>query len=171
MIAFRLQLRAEDEDAATAVLWEMGTTGIEVRPEPLGRVLDIGTGTCILAVAAALVGARNVTGVEIDPDSLDVARLHAHLNRVPLRLVRGDGGRPFAPASFDLIVANLTAPLLAERRDEIGALRTLRAPLILSGVLTEELPAIRAAYGPLGSLAVPTEGEWAAVVVGRAGVP
>lgn len=277
MIAFRLQLRAEDEDAATVALWELGTTGIEIQPAvagrlsllayfseraslavelgaalaplpgarmepaalpqvdwvarfresfrsfrvggfhvappwdvpatpegrlllvdpgrafgtgthestrlcllmlealaargPLGRVLDVGTGAGILAVAAVLLGGGPVTGIDIDPDSMQSARRHARLNRVDVRLVQGDGGRPFASSSFDLILANLTAPLLAQRHEEIAALGASGAALVLSGLLVEDLPDIRAAYGPLGPLAVRTEGEWATAVIGGEGFP
>jgi ribosomal protein L11 methyltransferase len=59
---------------------------------PLGRVLDVGGGTGILAVAAALLGAPRVAAVDIDPDAVESARLHARLNDVAPRLVQGDGG-------------------------------------------------------------------------------
>lgn len=133
----------------------------------LGRVLDLGTGTGILAVASALRGARSATGVDIDPEAIDSARHHARLNGVEVRLVLGDGGRPFAPASFDLVLANLTAALLRERRDEIPRLCAPGAAAVLAGFLTEDAAAIREAYRGLGPATLRTDGEWAAFVIPR----
>jgi ribosomal protein L11 methyltransferase len=133
---------------------------------PLGRVLDIGGGTGILAVAAALLGASRVAAVDIDPDAVESARLHARLNRVEPRLVQGDGGRPFARHGFDLVVANLTAPLLLERRHEIAGLCAPGASAILAGFLRDDAPEIAAAYAALGASDVRSDGEWAALVMG-----
>ena len=133
---------------------------------PLGRVLDVGGGTGILAVAAALLGARQVTAVDIDPDAVESARLHARLNGVAPRLVQGDGGRPFARHRFDLVVANLTAPLLLERRHEIAWLCAPGASAVLAGFLRDDAPEIAAAYADLGTSEVRTDGEWAALVTG-----
>src|SRR5206468_6346381 len=57
---------------------------------PLGRVLDLGTGTGILAVAASRLGATAVTAVDLDPEAVGSARHHARLNGVELHIVRAD---------------------------------------------------------------------------------
>jgi ribosomal protein L11 methyltransferase len=131
----------------------------------LGRVLDVGGGTGILAIAAAVLGAGPVTAVDIDPDAVESAREHARLNAVDLRVVRGDGGRPFAPRRFDLVLANLTAPLLLERSGEIGALCGPSSFLVLAGFLKEDADRIAAAYAGLGTADASTDGEWAALVI------
>lgn len=133
---------------------------------PLGRVLDVGGGTGILAVAAALLGASPVTAVDIDPDAVESARLHARLNHVEPWLVQGDGGRPFAAHRFDLVVANLTAPLLLERRHEIAGLCAPGASAVLAGFLGDDAPEIAAAYAALGASDVRSDGDWAALVMG-----
>jgi ribosomal protein L11 methyltransferase len=132
---------------------------------PLGRVVDVGTGTGILAVAAARLGAREVTAIDIDPEAVESARLHAGLNGVAVRLVRGDGGRPLAGGRFDLVLANLSAPLLVERRDEIARLCARGARAILAGFLREDGPEIAAAYAALGPAETRALGEWAALVM------
>jgi ribosomal protein L11 methyltransferase len=132
----------------------------------LGRVLDVGGGTGILGVAAALLGARPVTVVDIDAEAVESARHHAQLNGVDVHVVRGDGGLPLAGGRFDLVLANLTAPLLLERRNEIAGLCAPSASLALSGFLREDARAMVAAYGSLGPAAVTADGEWAAVVIG-----
>jgi ribosomal protein L11 methyltransferase len=132
---------------------------------PLGRVADLGAGTGILSIAAARLGARSVTAVEIDPEAVASARLHARLNRVRLRLVLGDLARPLPPGGFDLVLANLTAPLLCHRVREVAALGAPGARFVLSGALAGNLPALRRAYGGLGGLTAARDGEWASLVV------
>lgn len=132
---------------------------------PLGRVLDLGAGTGLLAVAASRLGARAVVAADLDPEAVDSARLHASLNRVALSVVRGDGGRPFRAGSFDLVLANLTAPLLLERRREIAELAAPAATLVLSGFLDGDLAEIRSGYASSGSAEAVRDGEWAALVV------
>jgi ribosomal protein L11 methyltransferase len=135
---------------------------------PLPRVVDIGTGSGILAVAAALLGSSCVVAVDNDPEASLAARRHAELNGVSLRVVRGDGGRALAPGSFDVVVANLTATLLQDRCRELASLGAPGATLVLSGLLVEDLPGLRQRYEPLGHVAVETEGEWAALLVSLA---
>jgi ribosomal protein L11 methyltransferase len=132
---------------------------------PLGRVVDVGAGTGILAVAAARLGAVGVTAIDIDPEALDSARLHAALNGVEVRLVRGDGGRPLAGGLFDLVLANLSAPLLVERRHEIARLCAPAATAVLAGFLRDDAPEIASAYGGLGPADTRVDGDWAALVI------
>jgi ribosomal protein L11 methyltransferase len=134
---------------------------------PLGRVLDVGAGSGILSVAAARLGATRVVAVELDEEALPVARRHAELNHSPILLARGDGARAVRPAAFDVVLANISAPLLAERAQELAATARGHGALILSGFLVEDLPAVRAAYAAAGDGDVRVEGEWAALVVHR----
>ena len=130
---------------------------------PLGRTLDVGTGAGLLAVAAAKRGARTVVGVDHDPDATRAARQHAALNGVRLGVVLADGGRALRAGAFDLVLANLTAPLLIERRDEIVSLLAHAGALVLSGVLEAEASRVASAYSRLGAPRVWTEGEWTAL--------
>ena len=132
---------------------------------PLGRVLDLGTGSGILAVAAARLGARGVTAVDLDPEAVAAARHHARLNAVELPLVRANLAAALMPESFDLVLANITAPLLVEHRQEILA---LGAPaIVLSGFLATDAETVRAAYERAGRIEVRRDGEWAALLVQR----
>jgi len=133
---------------------------------PLGRVADVGTGTGILGVAALKLGASLAVGVDNDPVAVAQARRHAELNAVPLQLLLGDGAGALRPARFDLVLANLMAPLLLARREELCALRAPEAGLVLSGLLVSDLPEITRAFGPAGALRAREDGEWAAVRVG-----
>ncbi|HSD65596.1 MAG TPA: 50S ribosomal protein L11 methyltransferase [Vicinamibacteria bacterium] len=131
---------------------------------PLGRTLDLGAGTGLLAVAAVRLGARAVCASDIDREANDASRHHARLNGVRLAVVRADGGRGFRPASFDLVLANLMALLLVDRAAEIRALVAPGGALVLSGLLVEDIPFLREAFGACGTGAVQVDGEWAALV-------
>ncbi len=134
---------------------------------PLGRVLDLGAGTGILAVAAARLGAQRVTATDIDGEATDSIRHHADLNDVLVRVVRGDGGRALKPGVFDLVLANLTATLLCERALELLALVAPRGRLVVSGLLATERDHVEAALGSLPVLARSDEGDWSALVLGN----
>jgi ribosomal protein L11 methyltransferase len=132
---------------------------------PLGRVLDLGTGSGILGIAAARLGARTATAVDLDPDAVAAARHHARLNAVELRLVRADLAAALMPGAFDLVLANIAAPLLVERRHEILALGA--SVIVLSGLLATDAETVRTAYEPAGRIEVRQDGEWAALLVQR----
>jgi len=131
----------------------------------LGRVLDLGTGTGLLAIAASKLGAERVVAVDIDPDALRVARHHLELNSVCLGLAQVDGTQGLRTSAFDLVLANLTAADLLERRDEIGRVGAPGARLVLAGFLLDDLDSLSAAYRPFGSIEAHTEGEWASLCV------
>lgn len=135
---------------------------------PLGRVLDLGAGTGILAVAAARLGSPRVMAVDVDEESVSAVRHHAHLNNVEVFVVRGDGGRPLRTGSFDLVLANLTAPLLLERCQEILALVAPGGGLVLSGLLGSDLPEVETTYRAFPLLSRSLDGEWAALILGNA---
>ena len=133
----------------------------------LGRTLDVGTGTGILAIAALKLGAVQAFGVDVDPESMEAARRHARLNHVAPHLCLGDGATGFLPGAFDTVLANVSAAVLRGRRNELGRVLAPRGALVLSGLLTEDVSAIRAEYQELGEVFVTSEGEWAAVVLRR----
>ena len=133
----------------------------------LGRVLDVGTGTGLLAVAAAKRGASLAVGADNDPEATHAAARHAALNQVAVCVVQADGGRAFPPGAFDLVLANLMAPLLLERRAELAALLAPGGVLVLSGLLDTDVAEVKAGYASLGLPAVRSDGEWAALVFAR----
>jgi ribosomal protein L11 methylase PrmA len=103
--------------------------------------------------------------VDLDPEAVAAARHHARLNAVELRLVRADLAAALMPGAFDLVLANIAAPVLVERRHEILA---LGAPaIVLSGLLATDAEAVRNAYEPAGRIEVRQDGDWAALLVQR----
>lgn len=117
------------------------------------RVLDVGAGSGVLAIAAAKLGAKALA-VEIDPHAGAIAEDNVLKNgvRARVRVEIGDAGRAArrTPGGYDLVFANvLLRPLLAMAKPIAGALRPGGA-LILSGILTRQEPLIRLAYQARG---------------------
>lgn len=136
------------------------------RRSPLGAVLDVGTGTGLLGIAARRLGAAPVLATDIDPEALDAARLHARLNAARLALARADGVRPFRSGCCDLLLANLTAPLLIQNAQAFRSVFRRRA--ILAGLLTVELPQVQDAFAEPGlTQQIETLGEWSGLLLER----
>jgi ribosomal protein L11 methyltransferase len=136
------------------------------RRAPLGHVLDIGAGTGLLAIAALRLGALGAIATDIDPEALASARLHARLNEVRLGLVLGDAARPFRREACDLLLANLTAPLLIE--NAAGLLSLFRRQAVFSGFLATELEEVRQGLTARGVRQQHAAlGEWTALLLER----
>jgi ribosomal protein L11 methylase PrmA len=130
----------------------------------LGRTLDLGSGTGILAVAAARLGACPVVASDIDPEATAATRSHALLNAAPLAVVRADGARGLRPGCFDLVLANLMALLLVDRSAEIRSLLAPGAALVLSGLLIGDVELVHQAFAEVGTPLRLHDGEWAALL-------
>ncbi len=141
----------------------------ELRPE--GEILDLGTGSGILAIAAAKLGARRVLALDVDPVATDVARANVVQNGVGAVVRVATGDLSAAPGPFDLVLANiLAAPLIATAPALAGRLAPSGAA-VLSGLLADEAAGVAAAYEAEGltRVALLEEAEWAALVLTRPG--
>jgi ribosomal protein L11 methyltransferase len=133
------------------------------------RVLDVGCGSGILAIAAARLGAASVLGVDTDPIAVEATIANAAWNRLAGRIAARAGSLPSGGEAFDLVLANLIASVLialaAPLRDELRPGGTLLA----SGIFEDREADVRAAFEAAG-LAVTTrtvEGEWVALEATR----
>jgi ribosomal protein L11 methyltransferase len=131
------------------------------------RTLDLGCGTGILGIAAIRIAGASVTACDFDPLAIAVARKHARLNGVKLKLLQMDGCRSLRPESFDLVLANLMAPFLISRVDEITAVGAPRCRYILAGLLREEEDAVKAAWPRDWKVSSTHQGEWASLLYER----
>jgi ribosomal protein L11 methyltransferase len=132
------------------------------------RVLDMGTGTGILAVAALRLGAQTALGIDIDPWCYENALENAVLNGVEDRLeIRIGSSEQIPPdAQYDLILANINRNILL---DMAGTLTGRLAPggvLMLSGILEDDVEAITSQtdYHSMEQLELLEENEWRALV-------
>jgi ribosomal protein L11 methyltransferase len=119
------------------------------------RVLDLGTGTGVLAIAAAKALHERLLATDIDPLSVAVARENARANRTGhlVRAVRATGfsAPQFAIAApFDLVLANILANPLRQLATPMARHLAPSALVILSGLLTHQAPAVIAAYRARG---------------------
>ena len=112
--------------------------------EPWPRVLDYGCGSGILAIAAAMFGAKHIDAVDIDPAAVKVSQDNAQSNAVVLNAALPDRAR----GAYALVLANilatplrLLAPLLCGHVDVGGH-------LVLAGILARQVEELRAAYAP-----------------------
>jgi ribosomal protein L11 methyltransferase len=114
--------------------------------EASGSFADLGSGSGVLAIAAALLGFRPVTAVDNELAALDATQANATANGVRLERLERVNLRENPAPEADTIVANLMRPLLLE-----VASRIERRPdaLILSGLLDEEADEVAAAFAPL----------------------
>jgi ribosomal protein L11 methyltransferase len=113
------------------------------------RVLDLGTGTGLLAIAAARTGSRVARASDIDPVSVRIARENARINRARVRFVRADGlaHRAIAESSpYDLVFANILARPLIRLARPIARALAPGGRVILSGLLRVQERDVRAAY-------------------------
>jgi ribosomal protein L11 methyltransferase len=108
-------------------------------PGPAGRVLDVGTGTGVLALAALRLGWPAAVALDLDPRAVAEARAHAVANELSQRLLAFAGGlAALAPAPFELVVANLLEREMLPLLDELAARTAAGGHLVLSGLLASE---------------------------------
>lgn len=139
-----------------------------------GRVLDVGTGSGILAMAAAKLLRRRVLATDIEPWSVRVARQNAAANGVArrVRAVLADGWR--APvvrggAPYGLVFANILARPLCRMARDLSLHLAPGGQAILAGLLVNQVRMVLAAHRRQGLVLdrVLTEGQWATLVVRR----
>jgi ribosomal protein L11 methyltransferase len=118
-----------------------------VRRRAGSRVLDIGTGSGVLAIAAVKLGIENGVGLDIDPCAVAEAAQNVSLNGLTGRIEISDRGLERIDGVFSLVVANLRLPTLERLAAPIAALTMPGGALVVSGVQQEEQAAVVAAYG------------------------
>ena len=160
---------------------------------PGGSVLDVGTGSDILAIGALLLGAARVLGVDIDPEAVRIAGENGAANGVALELYAGtlgtlriggpdDPGRRGSAASvhsgtadrgspiatFDVVVANILAGTIVDLAPELAAQLAWHGVLVVSGILAEQGADVAEALDATGLVVAETrqEGDWVALVAG-----
>ncbi|SRR6266404_130197 len=144
-----------------------------------GSLLDVGTGTGILAIAAALLSPESAPGtrpgvrlvaIDVDPQAVEVARENTTINKVSDRIELYEGQpRQFAGGGFDVVVANLTAEVIVDLMNDLAACLAAQGLMILSGILNELAGDVESALIACGFAVIERRdaGEWSALVAQR----
>lgn len=136
-------------------------------------LLDLGTGSGILAMAASLLGAGRIMALDIDAEAVEVARENLLLNGLDNSIETGTTPLESLAESFDIILANILAeelvrlaPILAKQLNPGGA-------LVLSGILTEKEALVRNGFAleSLRHIETSRDGEWSALLYYKAWHP
>jgi ribosomal protein L11 methyltransferase len=134
-------------------------------------VLDVGTGSGLLAIAARKLGAGRVAATDNDPVAVEVARENATANAAELELAVAT--LPEIAGRFDLVVANILANTLAALAPEIAAKLAPRGVVLLSGILAPQEREVRDAYLAQGLRPLAggdrRDGEWSLLALERPG--
>jgi ribosomal protein L11 methyltransferase len=131
-------------------------------------VADVGTGSGILAVAAALLGAKRIDAVDIDPLAVRIARENVVVNGVGGAVSVAEAASP-PPGIFDVIVANILADVILAMAPELAAALKPGGVLIASGIIDRRADDVREGLAKVGlhPFATETEAEWVALLVRR----
>jgi len=128
-------------------------------------VLDVGTGSGLLAIAAAKLGAARALGTDDDPDAIQAARENLDLNHVTnVELVVADLMKDALPQD-DVVVANLVGALIVRAASRLTRAVAPGGVLILSGVLATERQDVEQAVANRGPASVVQEDEWLAITI------
>ena len=145
---------------------------LEQHLRPGARVLDLGTGSGILAIAAAKLGAASVRAIDVDATAARVAAENVDRNAVGalVSVAQGELADVDAAERFDVILANINLRVIRAVLADLAGLLAPGGVAILSGVLREHEPTLRAVIADAG-LAIRQrrrEGDWLAIAVASA---
>lgn len=129
----------------------LSLVGLEAAVKPGDTVMDVGTGSGILAIAAAKLGAIRVDAVDIEPVSVRSAKENAERNEVGtlIHVELGTAGTPFT-GQYDVVVANIISRVLIELATGISAAVKPGGSLVLAGVIEEHESKVRDVFEPRG---------------------
>lgn len=129
-------------------------------------VIDYGCGSGILAIAAALLGARRVVAVDNDPQAITATQDNARRNRIPEGVIEcylpEDLPTELASRTADILVANILAEPLMQLADRFAGLLRAQGQIVLSGLLAEQADSLLEHYAESFDMDAATlSGDWA----------
>ena len=138
-----------------------------LQPSPPGAMLDVGTGSGVLALAALLMGVPRALGLDLDAEALRAAAENARLNALDRRLQLVRGGPDAVVGTWALVVANLLAAPLVELAPVLVRRVGHHGRLVLSGIGSSVEEEVDRAYRRLGMQRVRAQSRagWSALVL------
>ena len=138
-----------------------------LEPSPPDTLLDVGTGSGVLALAALLLGVPRAVGLDIDADALRAAADNARLNALDRRLHLALGGPDAVAGTWPLVVANVLAAPLIELAPVLVRRVGHHGRLVLSGIPSSVEPDVERTYRRLGMHRVRAQSRagWSALVL------
>lgn len=131
-------------------------------------VIDFGCGSGILAVAAALLGAKSVRAVDIDPQAIEATQQNAKANNVARTIVTGLPSILDVEQSCDLMLANILCEPLLQLAPRMAEMVVTGGTLVMSGVLLEQIDSIRLGYNEWFHFdQIGNQDEWALLVASK----
>lgn len=138
------------------------------RNDRIDSVLDVGTGTGILAMAAAVFGAQKVIAIDNDPEAVRAAGNNVRQNTLNAKIEVSSAPLADIHGAFDLICANIVHDVLVEMVPEFKRLIVPGGYIILAGILSgDQVKSIARTYGKYGMEVVETqnEGDWTGILL------
>lgn len=156
--------------ASTRLAMELLDSQLGSMATPPQETLDVGTGTGILAIGASLLGCKNITAIDNDPDAISVARENIIDNNAAAHITASTTDLHALHEPYDLILANIIHNTLVEMAPTLSSLLASGGILIMAGILKGEQAAniihIYSKHG-LTSLEERNSGEWSALSFGK----
>jgi ribosomal protein L11 methyltransferase len=139
------------------------------QPPGVWTMLDVGTGSGILAIYAAKLGAKTVLAIDTDPEALRWAQRNIELNHCSTSIELCSKSVGEMGSVFSILVANLTRDPLLELLPDFQRLLEKDGTMILSGLLQEQVQEVKAPLRLLGfkETQVATQAEWACITARR----
>lgn len=138
-----------------------------LQSEAPSSLLDVGTGSGVLALAALTLGVPQAVGIDVDGEAIAVARENARLNQLEERLELIGGGAATISGAWPLVVANIVAGSLIDIAPALVQRISHHGTLVLSGIPASVAPDVEQAYRRLGMhrVRVSARSGWSALVL------
>ncbi|MDO4690771.1 MAG: 50S ribosomal protein L11 methyltransferase [Fusobacterium sp.] len=137
------------------------------------RVIDIGTGSGILMIAASLLGAKEIYGTDIDELSIEVASENLLLNKIDMsqiKILKGNLLEILNNEKFDIVLCNILSDVLIKLLDEIKFILKSESKVMLSGIIEDKLASIISKAKEVGLEVeeIKEDKEWRAIILKKA---
>lgn len=160
------------EPGSTFGMGDHPTTVLSMRAlrkvvEPGCRVLDVGCGSGVLAIAACRFGASQAVGIDISPAAVPTTEHNARINGVLDRVVAFTTPLAEIEATFDVVIANILAPALIDLAVDLRRVLANDGTLIISGILADRHQHVLDALAPMRVVGREDRDSWTAISLRR----